>query len=64
MKKFFFEDRVLDVAYGFIDAVKTFSLKKAARACVPAVAFTYAVGALVGDAFHRARHTLEDHLVL
>ena len=64
MKKFFLEDRVLDAAYGLIDAAKTFSLEKAARALVPAVAFTYALGTFTGDWFHKIRHTLEDHLVL
>ncbi len=72
--KFPFENAILDIAYGTIDAIKLLpgltndeiggALASATRSLAPAIAFAYALGYESGVQFHRLRHRLEDALVL
>ena len=63
-KQFFFENTILNLAYGLIDLIKGFSPQGAVRRLAPAIAFTYTLGLYTGDIFHKVRHSMEDHLVL
>ena len=74
MKKLFlFENSLLSLTYAVIAGVKALfgshkdlgtDLVSAARSLVPAIAFTYVLGERCGIVFHKARHRLENALVL
>lgn len=74
MSKFYFENVILAFAYSIIDFIKALpsfsneeigaALASATRSLAPAIAFAYVLGYETGKAFHRVRHSLEDHLVL
>lgn len=69
--KFYFQNAILDVAYGIIDLAKELpkksmaaSLESASRSLAPAVAFAYALGYQFGVCYHHHRRFFEKHIIL